>query len=298
MDWQAHTLTYVHDVLKPPLQVPVSPGRIAVIKNALDPSVISYNGELWVAFQCGGSFRGAATCIAPLDPSTLTINDPQRLTVPIEGGPAGDGYNYSGAPPTPFVFHDRVYVYWAALKIEIGSNRWVGDTIRGMELVKEPSGLRRFWGAGSIGRPVSAHDPNLTVEVAGVDPSDPMSDQSVDLKGIYATENDIYVVAGLGGRGPGGRLNCVNGGGGSYGCFRMQIFHTSMPLGMDILNRQPLKAPRLPFNPTAYDRFFVDDHGQLSVLSYFFPPHRDYNTPNLLPAGLWSIPINLSALKF
>ena len=92
--------------------------------------------------------------------------------------------------------------------------------------------------------------------------------------------------------------NCLSAGGASYGCFRMQIFHSSTALGVDILNRQPLKTPPLPFNPTAYDRFFADQSGRLSILGEFFPAHRDYTTPYLVPSGMWSFPIDLSTLRF
>jgi hypothetical protein len=50
MDWLTDTLNYVKDVLKPPLEIVVSAGRAALIKNVYDPSVVSYNGAM-------GSFR-------------------------------------------------------------------------------------------------------------------------------------------------------------------------------------------------------------------------------------------------
>jgi hypothetical protein len=300
MNWQAHSLNYVQDVLKPPMRIAAADDRPVLLKNAYDPSVISYNGELWVAFECGGAgFRGASVCIGPLDRNTYTINDPRRVNMVIEGGPAENGFMYSASSPILIVFRGRVYVYWAALQGDTASGKWFADAVRGMEVVQERSGLRRMWGLGSVGRPAPSYAPHLNVEVAGVDASDPMSDQSVDLKGAYVSGNDIYMTAGLGGRGPGGKLNCYSGGGASYGCFRLQIFRSSSPLGPEIFNRHPLTGPKLPFNPTGYSRFFTDNHGQLSIMGYFFPPHPNYNTPYLVPSGgMWSFPVNLAELRF
>jgi hypothetical protein len=299
MDWQHHTLNYTQDVLKPPLQINASADRTILITNAYDPSVISYNGELWVAFECGGrGLRGVSACIGPLDPNTYTISDPRRVTVLIEGGPDETGYIHPASVPNLFVFRNRVYVYWSALQIERETKRWIAAAIRGMALVQEPGGLRRFWGAGSVGRPVLSYDPRSNTEIVGVDPSDPLSDQSVDVKGVYATDTYIYVAASLGGRGPERNQDCVRGNGGSYGCFRLQIFLASTPLGNHIFNRQPLLSPKLPFNPTGYDRFFVDNHGQLAILGYFLPRHKDYDMPHVLPRGMWSFPVDFSTLRF
>lgn len=306
MDWRSHTLSYVHDVLKPPLLIAGPDGRPVSIRNAYDPSVVAYNGELWMAFECGGQgfrgvsrgFRGVSVCVGPLDRKSYTINDATRVTVLVEGGSAGDGYRYSASAPNLIVLQGRVYLYWAALQGDPVSNQWLADAIRGMALAQEPSGLRRIWGLGAIGRAVPSFDPNVNVQVAGPNPADPMSDQSIDLKGAYATDNDVYLLAGLGGRGPEGRQNCVSGGGGSYGCFRLQMFRSSTPLGPDIFNRHPLISPKLPLNPSSYARFYVDDRGQLSILASFFPPHGDYNTPYLVPSGMWSFPINLSTLRY
>ena len=298
MDWEAHTLSYVRDVLRPPVRFVTPAGRVVEIRSAGDPSVAYYNGEFWVAFECGGTLHGNSVCIAPLNPRTYAVDDPSRMTLVVEGGPAETGYSYSASAPNMVVFRNRAYIYWAALQVDMQARRWVGDAIRGMALVQENSGLRRVWGAGSAGSPTPSYYPSLNVEVVGIDPSDPMSDQSVDLKGAYADNSYVYILAGSGGRGPGGKLNCVSGGGGSYGCFRLQIFRSSNPLGTHVFNQSALISPRLPFNPTGYDRFFIDNHGQLSILGYFFPPHGNYHVPNLVPPGLRSFPVDLSTLRF
>lgn len=298
MDWQAHTLNYVREVLVPPVEIAGAGGRTVLLRNAYDPSVIAYNEEIWVAFECGGvPMRGISSCMGPLDARTYTI-DPRRISTIVEGGPTGTGYIYSASVPNLFVFHNRVYVYWSAIQVDAESKKWLTCTVRGMQLVQDSSRLGRFWGLGSVGQPVPSYDPSLNVEVLGLNPSDPISDQCVDMKGVYAGANDIYVAAALGGKGPAGTQNCLGAGGDSYGCFRLQIFHTSSPLGPHILNRQPLRSPSLPLNPTAYDRFFIDNRRQLSIMGQFYPPHGDYHEANVVPPGMRSFPIALPALRF
>src|SRR5580700_2765042 len=60
VDWTAQTLTFVN------LAFDTSGGAVAVskgdsISTAYDATVMSYGGELWVAFECGGTIAGATT---------------------------------------------------------------------------------------------------------------------------------------------------------------------------------------------------------------------------------------------
>ena len=154
MDWTDHTLNYLHDVLKPPFELAAGAQRTVQVENAFDPSVISYNGEIWAAFECGGKrFHGNAACMGPFDPATGTIHDLSRVTVIVEGASDGPNINYTASVPNLFVFHGKVYVYWSVIRIRRpgGPRNWLGVTVRGMELQQESGGLRRFWGAGSAG---------------------------------------------------------------------------------------------------------------------------------------------------
>jgi hypothetical protein len=67
MDWGTATLRFTKYVLNPFFQISTE-NRLASIENVYDPSVVSYNNELWVAFECAvKGFLGASTCVGPLN---------------------------------------------------------------------------------------------------------------------------------------------------------------------------------------------------------------------------------------
>lgn len=273
MDWGSHTLNFLR-LLFPPLTDVDAGGRLAKVVNAYDPSVTSYNGELWVAFECATGTT--ATCVGPLNWNKGAI-DPNRTTEVVLGIDADrkSGFGYSASIPEILVFRGRIYLYWAAIKARNSDHVWEDVTIRGMELQQERSGLRRMWGVRSGGRPVASHDPARNLEVVSLDRADPYSNQSLDLKGVYADQNFVYVIVARGGRGPSGTETCVNPHGTSYGCFRLQILRSSQPLGTDVFDQHPLVAPSLPLNPAAYQRPFIAPDGTLNILGTFLNPPRE-----------------------
>jgi hypothetical protein len=280
MDWSSHTLNFRRVVVQPSTMI--SAGRKPTrIHHAYDPSVAAYRGELWVAFECATG--ASSTCVGPLDWNTGTI-DPRRITEAVRGVDADprSGFAYTASTPNIFVFGGRLYVYWSAIKIRKADHNWEQITIRGMELREEPAGLRRMWGAGSGEAPVAAYDPARNIEVAGLDPADPYSNQSIDIKGVYIDENNIYLMTSLGGKGPGEAATCVNGRGTSHGCWRLQIFRSSNPLQPDGFNRHPLIAPKLPLNPASYQRSFVAPDGTLYVVGGFKNPADNRRVANML----------------
>lgn len=306
MDWNTNTLIFRKEVFRPSTVVSagVSAGATAVrVHHSFDPSVVSYKGELWVAFECATGHT--STCVGPLDWNTASI-DPSRTTVVVQGNDADprSGLLYSASVPNIFVFHNRLYVYWSAVRIRRAGRIWRQITIRGMQLAQEPSGRRRIWGAGSPGVPVASHDPARNVEVLGLNPADPYANQSADVKGVYADRNYVYLITSLGGTGPDGRATCLNPRGTSFGCYRMQIFRSPSPLGRDVFNPHPLVSPMLPLNPAAYQRPFTAPGGTLRILGMFYNAKAQYpQARNLMhfetSAGrLISYPFPLSRLRF
>ena len=84
IDWANHRFDYVHPVLDTSNgPVPISGGKR--VRNAYDPQVMAYAGEIWVAFECtGDGIDRAASCMGPLN-SDLTL-DTARTNVVIQGG--------------------------------------------------------------------------------------------------------------------------------------------------------------------------------------------------------------------
>jgi len=307
MNWSTHSLDFQKEVFQPRIQISAGPATTETIRSAADPSVALYNGELWVAFECARpKIRGASTCVGPFDLNAASI-DPRRTTLAIKGGTDVDPASslvYSASAPNLFVFHDRLYVYWSAIAMERTTLAWEQITIRGIQLEQERSGLRRLWGLGSAGAPVASHDPVRTGEVLGLDPTDANSNKSVDIEGVYTDQTYIYLIAAFGGRGPAGPKVCLDPRTASYGCFRIQIFRSSSPLGTGIFNLHPLVAPLLPLNPAAYQRPFAAPDGTLRILGKFHNPAIGYsNSSNMLhfpqkPWRLISYPFPLSVLQF
>ena len=183
------------------------------------------------------------------------------------------------------------------------TRNWVRIAIRGMELAQEPSGARRLWGVGSRGIAVASRDPSRNFEVLGTDSSDPFSNQTADLKGVFAQGNYVYLIASVGGNGVEGTRSCTNPRGTSYGCFRMQMFRSSVPLGVDTFHSR-LLTPAPPMNPADYQRVVRAPDGSTKIIGEFFNPPKDFTYPfNTLhfehqPQDLIIYTLDLSVLQF
>lgn len=304
MDWNTHTLNFDRFVLRPPAQI--SAGSTTVtLGSAYDPSVIFYNNELWVAFECSGPGYGGWSCIGPLDWKKGTI-DISRTNIIVSGHDSDpkSPFRYSASVPGIFVFQGHAYLYWTAIQVLKSNGAWQQATVRGMELAQEPGGLRRFWGAASIGKPVPSHDPEHNVEVLGLEPADPNLNQFVDFGGgVLVAHDEIYLIAAIGGRGPQGRQTCLSSGGTSYGCSRPKMFRSAQPLAKDGFNATTLASPQFPLNPGGYQRAATAPDGTLKVIGEFFPPKSSFTYPraDVLPldhSSMLIYPLDLSSLEF
>jgi hypothetical protein len=268
MDWARSTMNFKKLVLGPATKIVE-----AQVYHSSEPSVVEFNGELWVAFECATGYT--STCVGPFN-FDKGIIDPDRTTVPVAGRDFDQNSRFgsSAAVPNMFVFHDRLYVYWSAIKATKADRVWHSIAVRGAELEQEPVRQRRIWVKGWPGRPVASTDPAHTVEVLAPDPTDPSANQSVDVKGVYADGTHIYLFTSIGGKGPGEKEACLNPGGATYGCWRIQIFRSVVPLGKLVFNPHPLVSPRLPLNAAAYQRPFIAPDGSLRLIGEFFPPGR------------------------
>lgn len=310
MNWRRNILTMVRYVL--PLNqtnnhtVASNPFHITT---AYDPSVAYYNGEYWIAFECGSHPYGSkpwqygtSTCIAPLDVSSGVESahvDAERMSVAVYSGPLQELhplYRYSASVPKLFTYNNRLYVYWSSLKIQIlnAGGKWIQSTTRGVELQQEQFGLRRIWAVGSNEQPFSSIDPR-TREVLGTEPGDPTSDSLATIFGVFTEGRYIYATAGIGGSG------CTRPRYPSYGCFRLAIFRAETPLDEHGFNGNAADRDAIPFNPQVYSRFFKDPDGNNFIMGRYYSLPKDVAKKirdNILPEGEWRYYIDPYSLHF
>jgi hypothetical protein len=123
MNWDTHTLEYVSTLLDantgsdPTNSFPKTPiqGGKYVLQSAYDPTVVEYNGELWVSFECWGTGMGSvSSCVGPMSaPGPGSTIDLGRTTVVVEGA-ATPGAGYAASVPKIFVYGGSPYLFFDA----------------------------------------------------------------------------------------------------------------------------------------------------------------------------------------
>ena len=162
-----------------------------------------------------------------------------------------------------------------------------------MQLVQEISTARKIWGVQSGSTPVPAVSP-LNSEVLGPVMTDQMSNNMLDGFQVLSLDNKIIMTAGVGGTG------CVTPNSPIWGCYRLQIFRASSPLGHHIFNSEVARSPQLASNPQEYNRIFYTPEGETFIMGMMLPPtlagtQQPSNTTNI---GVHRYPIDLSKLSF
>jgi hypothetical protein len=265
VDFIAHTLTVAN------LAFDTSGGNVPVcgsngaqggnsISTAYDASVMSYGGELWVAFECGGSIAGAATasaCVGPMNASTGAI-DPTRTNVAVLGNNSiGDGYYYSASVPKLLAFQGNAYVYWTAVQInQADTSQWASITERGMQLAEYPSTGGLLWSAG-IAVGVGAKDPNYTTEVWGLGTSS-TTNMVADVSGIFTDGTSIFATAGIAGSACGGGQTPFW----PPSCYAIAMSKSTSALANDMFNSGvALPSSELTTETGSYVRYFDSPSG-------------------------------------
>jgi hypothetical protein len=259
MDWDKHKMTLVNYLFrpqKPPVREP------AGVWSAYDPYAASYNGKVWVAFECAVAGMGtASSCVAPMAPD-LGHLDLSRLTVLAQGNT-----QKSASTPVLLNFLNRLYVYWT---INHEQNQLPANVLitRGMPLEEDSHG--RLWGAGSEGRPVMTDDTNRTTLVGDVIPSDPTANHVAHLRSVLAVGTKILAISTLGGTA--GQQVCASSHQLSPGCWRMSLSIADAPLGENVFRKKVVELPSLPGNVVEYPRVIVDPGGRKLLMGQFLPP--------------------------
>jgi hypothetical protein len=239
----------------------------AEVINAYDPTIASWGGQLWAAFECASAkTTSAATCIGPYDPATGKI-DPTRTTIVADGRPMGvdAGLMYSASTPKLLVFHGLLYLYWTVVtQLTDGGSPAVQVHTRGAQL-EESAGVLHIAGTTTT---ISAIDPSHSVEVWGL-AGDDESNVTADVQGVFTDGVSVFAIGALGGNAGGNTCTAPNAFR-DAGCYRMDIARSTTPLGREIFqNGDRLPESELVSNTQSYTRMIVLPDGGRDLMGAF-----------------------------
>jgi hypothetical protein len=295
---------FVFDPPPPLVGIDFTGGKFKV-DSGYDQSAVTYNNEIWTAFECYGNSRAlggmlgfgmgfdkaksdtVSACIAPYNPILQQI-DASRGTIPILGGSTvpGDSHTFSASVPKLLVHKGRIYLYWSATKVDRHSGKWYKVSIRGIELEQELSGQKRLWAKGLIGKEIMANDP-VTSEVW--EPGQQSDDNTLaDAYQLVSDDEYVYILGNTGGSG------CVSPIDQIEGCYQFSISRSHTPLGKDVFTRNKLN--HFPVRNTASYTFFDNAVTGLNSIIGVFTSVKDKpgNNPSLNGIYRVKLPHNFS----
>jgi hypothetical protein len=276
LDWSTHKLTLIKVVLDTSINpatkrsraiLPAGPMLGAVIRSAYDPDVVRFHGEDFVVYECtledGKPFgvQGTSSCISVFDPRLQTI-DLARTLVIVSGAQISASSFNAAAVPELLVYRNRLFLYWSALSIENG--KFAEISIRGAELLVGHGEVSVKDASGSV---VHSLDEPATTRVWAVDPADPLSSTTADLRALWVRKDSIIVAASLGGSG------CSAPSGAVPGCFRLVLAQAEDPLSNNGFGRgKRVGATLLPSNAQEYTRPIRDPAGAYWFVGHYLRP--------------------------
>jgi len=254
------------------------------LTTAYDPSVILFNGQYWVAFEChGANISGSvnkfgtsvAACIAPV--GIFGVLDTSRLSIAVSGGSyiSGDQYTHSASVPKLLVHQNRIYLYWTDVKIRKSDGAWQGILGRGAEL-EYSNGM--FYAKG-YREPMVSNSPDSVV----VWNNSANASLVADAADVKSDGRWIYATGSLGGQGCLSPLNTAPG------CYRIAIARTRLPLDENTFGGNVINDTMV--NDSAEYPTFMYKNGKLSLLAQF----TNTTNPNrLFSPGLHLIELGAS----
>lgn len=275
MDWTTGTLSEIGSIFTPGQAI--MNGAYTIV-SAYDATAIDLDGTLWIAFECVDGAGHVDSCVGPLLPSYQL--DVSHTSVAIQGVNGG-GYSYSASVPKLLSFQGNVYLYWTVVQALQGTSHFVQLTVRGAQLGFDPAGSGRLFAAGrsvAIGTTDAS-----TVEVFGINPSDPESNSTADGYQAVSIGNFIYFMSAQGGSG------CTTPTASTTGCYRFGISRTQTPLAYHAFNGQTLNQALLPGNPSQYAHIVQPPGGGYGILVYLLGGGAQ--TAQALSPGMVLLPI-------
>jgi hypothetical protein len=277
MNWAANQMVFQNYLFVTPTTI-----NGIYVRSSYDPSIMTYNGENWIAWECTPHYNGVeyvSSCMAPLLPDLSGV-DETRFSVPVRGN-TGPNPNL----PTQFVslssasipqllnFGGTPYIYWAIdhyITANTASNPMVS---RGAMLQQDLSG--KFWVFGAGSNPVQT-DASLTTVVRDVDFGDTTADHVSQVRIVYAdqTGQGLYTLSNVGGTN--GSI-CISPTSVSQGCWRTEVNYTTEPLDYNTFSQNPVPTTNFPINPAGYPRPLTLPTGQVALFTQFSPPQTSWN---------------------
>jgi len=297
MDWSTRQLEYVTTLLDAntgtnngvPNSFPKTPiqGGKFVIQSAYDPNVMSYNGELWVSFECWGQgMSHVSSCVGPMSaPGEGATIDLSRTTVVIEGIATSNGAGYAASVPKIFVHNGSPYLYYDAFLTGPGNLSQRGVPL---ELANN-----KLWVKGAGGNTYSILDPQgLTVDVWEPNLGDSTANNIIDVYQVVVDGAFVFATAGIGGC-AGGTCSAPNDDGNKVGCYRAALGRSNFPLGPFDYVLNNLNSTALPSNSQEYVKVLQDptNNNAASLYGQFLGtrPSPGYS----LPSSYQAIPVPL-----
>jgi hypothetical protein len=279
MNWPSNEMVFQNDLFGTPITI-----NGIYVRSSYDPSIMTYNGENWIAWECTPHYGGleyVSSCMAPLLPDFSGI-DQTRFSVPVRGntGPSPNNPSQmislsSASIPQLLNFGGTPYIYWAIdhnIAVNTASNSMAS---RGAMLQQDVNG--KFWVFGAGSTPIQTDDPGLTTVVRDVVSGDTTADHVSQVRIVYAdqTGQGLYTISNVGGTN--GSI-CLNPASVSQGCWRTEINYTTEPLAYNTFSQNPLPTTNFPINPTGYPRpLTLPNTGQIELFTQFSPPKTSWN---------------------
>jgi hypothetical protein len=279
MNWATNQMVFHNYLFFPPTTI-----NGTYVRSSYDPSIMNYDGENWIAWECTphySSIEYVSSCMAPLLPDLSGI-DQTRFSVPVRGNTGPNPNNprqmiglSSASIPQLLNFGGTPYIYWAIdhhIAVNTASNPMVS---RGAMLQQDPSG--KFWIFGAGSNPVQTDNSSLTTVVRDVVSGDTTADHVSQVRIVYAdqTGQGLYTMSNVGGTN--GSI-CLNPGSVSQGCWRIEVNYTTEPLAYNTFSQNPLPTTNFPINPMAYPRpLTLPTSGQVELFTQFAPPKTSWN---------------------
>jgi hypothetical protein len=117
MNWATNQMVFQNYLFVTPITI-----NGTYVRSSYDPSIMTYNGENWIAWECTPHYSGleyVSSCVAPLLPDLSGI-DQTRFSVPVRGNTGPNPYNpsqmivlASASIPQLLDFAGAPYIYWA-----------------------------------------------------------------------------------------------------------------------------------------------------------------------------------------
>lgn len=254
------------------------------VTNVYDPTIMVYQGEVWVACEC--TVVGMGDNVDPLtlqsksqyvgeEPHVSIILgvldtenwrfDPSRISIPVSGYIIGDNVILrSASVPKLLVYNNIPYLYWTICDVDKNYD-YSRIYSRGIRLVKETGGRERMWAdvyQQTVVKTIACDDSRSTV----VFDTDFMADNyTCDLFDVKVANGKIIASAAMGYgkdvKDPGSKVD---------NCYFPVFSETTEPLAYNTF-KNSITNDQLRKNPCEYPTFFKNLNDNSTSMMIQFP---------------------------